>query len=65
MEDKRLREEFNYWVINTNKSIAELRETIEYDFQLIKDLRDYIEELEDKIRKDRIMFAMKDRSMFM
>lgn len=50
MEDTLLRQEIHSWIINTNKTIAELREMI-YD-------------LEEQIRKDRIMNAMKDRSLF-
>ena len=36
MEDKRLREEIHFFMMNTNKTMAELRETIEYDFLVMK-----------------------------
>ena len=65
MEDKRLREEFDCWIKNTNKTILELKETVEFDYSKIKELQEEIEELRDELLKDRIKSAIRDRSIFM
>ena len=65
MEDKRLREEFDCWIKNTNKTILELKETIEFDYSKIKELHERIEELESELLKDRIRYSLKDKSIFM